>query len=512
MTIGERTQVGRNTLASFSFFVANAVFALWLVPFLIGKLGIDGYGLVVLGLSVTAYVSLVAGSVNSSISRFLTLDIVRRKFSCANETFNTAFFGGLGGVLLLLPLLWYFAEHVSTFVNVPDRYANSASSFVLLIAGAFVITFLRNILTVPAFAQNRLDLIFLCQAVELGAKLLVLVLLMNLLAPDVHLVGYAILAGSVAAGAASIVTWRMLAPYLTLSPSWVRSSRLSELFTMSAWVTVNSTGALLFLNVDLITANLIVGIVAAGQFGAILQIAVALRSAATLLVRIVAPLFFSRFAKGDMDGLEVLALRSMKLVGILVACPVGLVCAWSSEFLSLWLGPEFASLEWLVWLCTMHLAVNLACRPLFFIQQAANRVRVPAIVTLALGIAHIGLSILLAWGLGWGVYGIAASGALMLTSKNCVFTVVYGASILERPPGRFLQPVVVAAASTALALVIGELVGIALDIRSWLLLVTSTLASVLVYFTIVWFVLLRNEDRSFVQANLPGLASLREPR
>lgn len=504
MSSGEHRQVRRNTFASFSYFVANAAIALWLVPYLIQRIGVDGYGLVVLGLSLTAYVNLAAGSINTSISRFLTVDINRGELDRANETFNTALFGAIIGVAIVLPLLWLFGANVTSIVSVPAAYLDSAAAFVILLAVAFVTTFLRNILAVPAFAKNRLDLMFLCQGIDLAVRILTLITLMSILIPDVWQVGIGVLGGAVAALAFSVVIWRVLAPYLTLDPRRFQRARFTELFTMSAWVLVNSTGALLFLNVDLIVANQFLGTTAAGQFGAILQIVLALRSAASLLANIVAPLLFARYAKGDFKELEFLLKRSMKYLGIIVACPIGILCAMSADFLTLWLGPEFAHLKWIIWIATMHLAMNLACRPLFFLQQAANHVKYPAIITIALGLTHVGLSIFLASGLGWGLYGIAISGALTLSIKNCVYTTLNGASILKISRLTFLVPIFVTAFCTMLALVLGEIAMLLVDIENWLALVLAAAATSAVYLALVWAAILREDDKEFVRLAVGG--------
>ncbi len=504
MSSGEHRQVRRNTFASIFYFVVNAAIALWLVPYLIHRVGVDGYGLIVLGLSLTAYVNLAAGSVNTSISRFLTVDINRGELDRANETFNTALFGAVLGVAIILPLLWFFGANVTSIVSIPEAWSHSAPAFVILLAVAFVTTFLRNILTVPAFARNRLDLIFVCQGIDLAVRILTLVALMSLLTPDVWQVGVGVLSGAAAALLFSVLIWRVLAPYLTVAPRRFQRSRFSELFTMSAWVLVNSTGALLFLNVDLIVANQALGATAAGQFGAILQIVIAIRSAASLLARIVAPLFFARYAKGEFAELRTVMKRSMRYLGIIIACPVGILCAWSGEFLTLWLGPEFAHLQWVVCIATAHLAANLSCMPLFFLQQAANRVKYPAIVTLALGLLHVGLSISLAWGLGWGLYGIAISGALTLSAKNCLYTTLNGAAILDLPYRTFLTPVFATVASTIIAFALGETASKMVAIVDWTDLVMMTLVVTILYFFLVWRFLLGSEDKSFIRTDVLG--------
>jgi len=68
-----------------------------------------------------------------------------------------------------------------------------------------------------------------------------------------------------------------------------------------------------------------------------------------------------------------------------------------------------------------HLSVNLAIRPLAYVSTAYNRNKLPALITLVLGVANVVLAIVLARWSGWGVAGVAAAAAIMWTIKNVVF-------------------------------------------------------------------------------------------
>jgi hypothetical protein len=93
-------------------------------------------------------------------------------------------------------------------------------------------------------------------------------------------------------------------------------------------------------------------------------------------------------------------------------------------------GEEFAFLAPLMVLLTVHLAVNLAVLPLFPINVAYNRVRVPGIVTFFMGIGNFGLAVALPLLAGLGYYGVAAAGAIVLTLKNAIFTPWYATRVL----------------------------------------------------------------------------------
>jgi membrane protein EpsK len=503
-SIGERMQVRTNSLASLGYFVFNAVIGLWLVPYLIGKIGVDGYGIIVLAVSLTAYIGLAAGSVNSSISRFLSVDINRNDLESANRTFNSAIIGVAAAIGLLLPVLWALSANIVDIFDVSPRFIKGAPILFLLLIISFFITFVRNIFTAPVFANNRLDLIFYCQGLELVTRVGVLVVCMQLLTPDVSQMGYANLVGAVLALTYGLYLWRVFAPYLTLSWRKAQLKRFSELVSMSGWITVNQTGAILFLNVDLIIANIFLGANAAGYYGALLQLSIALRSLTGLLSGVVTPLIFSRYAKGQSQELVAVAHKGVKFLGLFVAFPVGFVCAMGTPLLTLWLGAEFTKFVPLLWVMLFHLAVNVPCRPLFAVQQAANSVRQPALVTLTLGVVHVLLSILLVTRFDLGLYGIAVSGVITLTLKNSVYTVVHAAILQDIPLLTFIRPLLLSLIAAIFAAVFGTGLTRIIAIDSWMSLLAVAAITGVVYVGFSWRVLLGSEERTFLRQSFLG--------
>jgi membrane protein EpsK len=96
----------------------------------------------------------------------------------------------------------------------------------------------------------------------------------------------------------------------------------------------------------------------------------------------------------------------------------------------------------LLFLMSLHLCVNLSMYPLYAVPLAANRVKVPGLVTLLIGVGNLLLALLLAGVFGWGLNGLAAAGVLMLTVRHLLFTPLYAARILNRSYGTFFREVV----------------------------------------------------------------------
>lgn len=76
-TRGLAAQLPRNLAANIAYFLVNVAIGVLLVPYFINTLGVAAYGLIPLATSITGYVAIVVQSLNTSVSRFLTVDLQR---------------------------------------------------------------------------------------------------------------------------------------------------------------------------------------------------------------------------------------------------------------------------------------------------------------------------------------------------------------------------------------------------------------------------------------------------
>jgi membrane protein EpsK len=272
--------------------------------------------------------------------------------------------------------------------------------------------------------------------------------------PSVAHIGAGMLLATIIGLGGDYILWRLLTPELSISPGRFDWARIRELFGMGGWVTVNQIGTLLFLNIDLIVVNIVLGAKVAGEYGSILLFSVLLRSITGTVAGVLYPTIVSKYAQQDLAGINVVSSQAVHLMGLAIGLPVGLLCGLGGLFLKLWLGPEFGTLWLLLVLMVFHLPINLAVAPLFGIQMALNKVKIPGIMTLVMGLGNLFLAILFTVGLNWGPYGVAAAAAIALTSKNAIFTLLYAAHIQKVAWHTFIRPIL---PGTLLAIVIGLL-------------------------------------------------------
>lgn len=461
-----RSRFSLNLAANLLNFGLSMLVGYWLTPYLIRHLGVAAYGLIPLTTTVTSYLALFTTALNSVVGRFLTMALDQQDDAEANRIFNTSFWGGAGMILLILgPCLWT-ACHASWFFHVPPGLERDFTLLALSALAMFCLTELSTAINVISFCRNRFDLANAVNVASTLTRVAVIVLLFNLTVPRVWHVGFALLAAASVSVAGAILIWRRLAPVLKLRPAWFSFAALRNMTGMGGWIVINAIGSMLYLSIDLVVVNRLLGPEATGRYGAVLIWSSLLRGFAGVVGGVFGPTIFMLFSRDDLDGLVHYARRAVKFVGLVLAIPIGLICGLSKPLLRIWLGEAYVPLAPLLSIMTFHLCVNLAVLPLFNIQVATSRVRLPGIITCVMGVGNLGLAILLAGPAGWGMYGVAAAGALMLTAKNIVFTPIYAARILGLERATFYRELLPVAGATLGLAFLGWAWTTTLEIRS----------------------------------------------
>src|SRR5947208_2426286 len=377
------------------------------VPFLIRHLGPAVYGLIPLISMVTSYMALITFGLDSAVARSLTIALERKDDENANRIFNVSLWGNLAlSVLLLIPAAVAIA-HVDHILRIPPGYETPARWLFAGTVAAFLLNQVKIPFGVSSFCRNRLDLQNLVAAFETLTRVGLVVGLFCLFTPRVEYIGAAILAGTMVSTIGMVWLWKVLTPSLRISLGKFDWTLFRNLCGTGGWVIISQLGVMLYLNIDLLLANRMFGPEQGGRYAAVLALPTLLRSLASAVGGIFAPTMYHIYARGDIDGLVVYLNRAIKFVGLVMALCIGLICGFSEPLLRLWLGPAFGSLASLLFLMAIHLCMSLSMYPLYALPLAANRVKVPGVVTLAIGVGTLLLALLLAGVSGWGLYVLA---------------------------------------------------------------------------------------------------------
>lgn len=501
-----------NILANVGQLGLTTAIGLWYVPFLVHHLGPGVYGLLPLATALTSYMSLVTLVLNSAVGRSMTIALEQGNTERANRIFNTSFWASLLlGALLLIPSALAII-HIDSLIRVPPGYLEGARWLFVGTVAAFILNEFKSPFEVSSFCRNRFDLRNLVAASEVFVRVGLVVLLFYTLAPRIQFVGLGIFCGTVMSTVGAVTMCRRLIPCLKVRWGCFDWQIFKDLTRTGGWVMINQLGALLYLGIDLLVANRLFGAEQSGRYGAVLQLALLIRTLGSTIGAVFSPTVLYYYAENDIKGLVLYLRRSIKFIGLLLGLPIGLLCGFSDQLLRLWLGPSFENLGPLLTLLCVHLCINMAINPLLGLQLATDRMKVPAIVTVIMGMGNFGLALLLAGPAGWGLYGIAAAGAIMLSLKNVFFTPIFAARILKQPFAVFVRGLGPIVTVTLLTIFLCKLLALEVSISSWLHLVVAGAVVSLLYLSAVLAFLLDEEEKAMLKKLIPrGAPASRGP-
>jgi membrane protein EpsK len=487
-----------NVGTNVAYVVLNTVLMIWYVPFLVHHLGVAAYGMIPLAHSVVMYASIISAGLDVSITRFMAIDLNEGMADRANQTFNTALALSLiACVILLIPagIVTYFFPVLFDLPSGKERETQ------FLFASA-VVTMLFAILScsfgVSSIIRHRFDLQNILRTIVSLSRVGAVVISFTFWPASVWYVAAAFIISAGINLIGNILLWRRLTPQLHIKPSDIDPDRFRALVEVSGWSSINQVGTLLLMQVDLIIVNIMFGAQMTGRYGSVMLIATLILTMTATVVAVLSPAIMARYALGDVEGMKRIATRSVKLLGIGLAVPVGLLCGFGRPLLTLWLGPEFADLDILLILLVGHLSINLAARPLVYIITAYNRIKAEALLTIGLGVVNIVLAVAIArWGI-WGVAGVAAAAAVIRTLKNVVFVSSYSAVVMGLRWWTFYAPLVAGALGTLGISLIGRLVTNLWWPASWLSLGGMAAGVAIAYGIIALTVCINRSDREFL--------------
>ena len=456
-----------NVSSNVAVLVLNMVVGIWFTPYLIGVLGVAVFGVATLALSISTYMGIFESALYNATGRFLIIQLREKDFAKASRTFNTALGLALTISVIMLPIMLLVSWFSPQLFNVPPGQEGPARWVFAAAVVSYMLIITRSVFTAIPFANNRLDLQNGIIASNTLIRIVATVLLLSLATvPSLTHVGAGLLFGTGASLLLAIFVMRRLTPQLNINLRQFNRAELSLLFGMSGWVFINQAGSILFLSVDQIVVNTVLGPTIQGLYASALQWSILLRSLARTFSTALAPIMIIQYAAGENRQLGNTSVFGVKLLGLLMALPVGLVAGLARPLFRVWLGPEFEELTTLLILLVLPLSVNLAVLPLYSLQVAHNRVKIPGIVSVALGILNL---ILAVWWVDWGSYGlgVAVASALVLTLKNVVFTPLYGAHTQGLPWYTYFPSLMISVAATISVMAAGHWLGDIIGATSW---------------------------------------------
>ncbi len=405
-----KKQIIKNLSSTYIFGFLGMALGFLLVPFLLGKLGKEAYGLVVLAESTAAFFEILTISIRMSLSRHATFALSRQRMDELREYLST------GRVILyissacVLGLSLLVSMFFTTIFRVPLILSNDCTILFLLICLGLIVSIPNIVFWSVLYAKQRFDLINLSMSLGLVLRaVLIFLYYMFAPAPWRTLTAYGVIYFLMTC-AQNYLTYywsRIEMPERIIQLRFFKRARIREILSFSLHTSLSRISSLLYQE----TAHVLINILWGPAYNALYSISLKLPN---MMRKIflepswsLTPTFTDLVAKNDKRRMEILLFLYSKVITILTL-PLCLTLFFFAEpIIKAWVGPEFLMAGKLLPLFSISLFVGIPFSLSGCLVNAFGKVKLPSIISLITALVNLVLCIWLGHWLSWKLFGIA---------------------------------------------------------------------------------------------------------
>jgi O-antigen/teichoic acid export membrane protein len=490
-------QVAKNLSISVIQFVLQIGVGFVLTPILINTFGVSSFGIIRLATSTTLYVGLISKSFSAAVDRFFIIELQKGNTNEANTVLNTALLINLCFFLFSLPILILISLNAEKIFSIPQQDISGAHFLFLVVQLNFFLNIFTSPFYSPATANNRVDIISFIDISNKALNLFLSIVVSLFFSSSIGNLGYVQLILGIVNVILIVSTGYRFAPFLKLHFKFFSKEKAKGLLKMSFWLLLEVIGTIIFLNSDVIFANLLFGAVIAGQFSALLPVVSMLRGIGNIVNRNIIPLIYKLYSEAQYKKLEIVLQISTKISSLIMGIISGLVFIYSEDLLYLWLGANFNGLGLLMFFLLLPWTFTLAMGPVHTMRRAYNRIKIPTIILIAASFLNVSLIFILGKGYHFGYFLIPISAAIFNNSRH-IIEIVYLKKIKVLSSYRLIISVFSGILSMTLAYFIGRLVKNFIIPDVWWAFFLSGGVAFIITIVISWIIFLRKDERHFL--------------
>lgn len=414
----ERKQISINMIANIVSYSSNLLISFVLTPFLINTLGKETYSFYPMANTIVSYMSVIASSINAMASRFVTVSLVKGDKEDANKYYASAFSANLSLSLILVFPMIFVIVFLDKFMEIPINSIAGIRSLFAFVFASVLVNITGAVFGIATFAKNRIDLRSLRELIAALIRLILFVVLYHFLSPSIVYVGVVSFVIALVNLVFQVLYTRMLLPEMHISKNNISFSHTRELFVSSVWNMINTIGNNLLVGMSLFLANVFYGAIASGTYSIVLTVPQFINGTISMLVGVFYPAITYRYAENNINGLVLEIKKAQKAIGIVSCTAIVVFSALATEFFSLWTPGEDSFYLSVLSFITILPHIFIACLwTLTNLNVVMNKVKVPALFTVGLGILNILISYI--------IYKIAAPGLFSLPLISSLLQVIW---------------------------------------------------------------------------------------
>lgn len=271
---------------------------------------------------------------------------------------------------------------------------------------------------------------------------------------------------------------------------------MKTLLSSGVWNSVNQLSVVLLTTLDIYLANIFINAQASGEYSIVKTVPNLIQSLVGVLVGVFIPQFTIHYARKEKRELLKSIDFSIKVMGYVMMIPLGFLMVFDAEFFHVWVPSQNAHLlQGLSILTLAPMVVTCSINTIYNVYTVTNKLKIPALVWVAFGVAYVMSVIVLLRFTNLGIWAIPITSMIWGLIRNLTFTPIYAAHCLRLPWHTFYKAIARGCLCVVTVLAVCFAYYAVLPADSWLLLIMADGICAVVSGIINLFVVLDGGER-----------------
>ncbi len=495
----------KNLVTNLIAMVVTMLLNFVLTPIITSKLGLEAYSYVGIITNIISFFTVITYTLNSMVGRFYTISLQTNNDE-ANEYISTALFTCFILGAILLPIMIVCTICLDHIIIINEMYVNDVKLAFFCSCIVFVLGIINSVFTTGAYAKNKLYVTNTYTIVTGVVKTVILYLVFKLLVPHIWYIALWNIFQNIIIIYLAIYFFKKLIPEVVFSPKLFRKKKAAELLSSGAFNSFIMMGNTLMTQIDLLVGNRFLNGDIVGAYAVVLTFSTTMRSVGSALSNAFSPTTLYVYTEKGMNGIREYSNKVVSFLAVLIGWPaMGIACLGCS-FVSIWLKRDLSDLYYVFVILMIPMGANLACTQLYVVQQAVNKLKIPAIASVVAGVFNLILAIGLVKYTQLGVIGIAIASSISFSMRNLLFQPLYTSWITGQSWNVFFKGLLRPIAAQIIVYVIWSMIKKYVIVKTFLQFCGIAVILSVIYFG-VSFILLSREERKFIFSQGRSLAN-----
>ncbi|MGG0413129.1 hypothetical protein [Peribacillus simplex] len=429
-------------------------------PIITNSLGVGVYSYVSIITNIISFFIVLTYTLNSMIGRFYSISYNKGQVINSNKYISSALYTCLLFSIILMPIIILVTVNLDKIIVIEKHLVDDVKMAFFLTGISFLLGTVSAVASTGAYAKNRLELSNYINIFSNVIRLILVILLFQIFTPKIWYIGITTIVYNSLTIVLGFFVFKKLIPKVQFSYKYFDKNYSKELLVAGMFNSVILLGTNLMTQIDLLVGNRYINSELLGKYAIVLLFANTIRSLSSALSSAFSPTTFKIYGTGNREEMVKHSNSVVNFCGLALGLPISIISVVGIDLLSLWLKEDFSRFYLLIILMMLPLVPILSVSQLNVVNQAVNKLKVPALMSIISGILNLLLAIFLAQKIG--VWGLAIASVIASTFRNVVFMPIYTAYITKQKLyayyGGILKPFLISSIICIFGLVIKTLI------------------------------------------------------